>query len=118
MIDKKRQEGYKKRLLTRQEELRGMVTRTELDGRAADDDPTQDPADKAASSYNKEFLFSQSNTDRTVLGLVQEALERIEQGTYGECVHCGGEMQPKRLEAVPWSRHCVTCQEKQEQGLL
>ncbi len=118
MIDKKRQDVYKKRLLAKQEELRGMVTRTEMDGRSADEDPTQDPADKAASSYNKEFLFSQSNTDRTLLAQVQEALDRMDNGTYGQCISCGGEMQPKRLEAVPWARHCIPCQEKQEQGSL
>lgn len=117
-MDKKHQETYRKRLLTKQEELRGMVFRTEQDGRTADDDPTQDPGDKAASTYNKEFLFSQSNNDRTVLGLIEEALQRMQVGTFGECVHCGGEMQPKRLEAVPWARHCIPCQEKQEQGLL
>jgi DnaK suppressor protein len=33
-------------------------------------------------------------------------------------VHCGGEMQQKRLDAVPWARHCLDCQEKQEQGIL
>jgi DnaK suppressor protein len=118
MMDKKRLDVYKKRLLTKQEELRGMVSRTELDGRSADDDPTQDPADKAASSYNKEFLFSVSNGDRTLLAQVQEALDRLNDGTFGECVSCGLEMQPKRLEAVPWARHCIPCQEKQEQGLL
>src|SRR6267378_865410 len=118
MMDKKRQEGYRKRLLTKQEELRGMVARIEQDGRTADEDATQDPADKAANSYTKEFLFSQSNSDRTLLGLVDEALERMEQGSYGECVHCGGEMQPKRLDAVPWARHCIPCQEKQELGQL
>jgi DnaK suppressor protein len=37
---------------------------------------------------------------------------------YGVCVACGGEMQQKRIEAVPWARHCIDCQEKQEQGLL
>ena len=118
MIDKKRQDVYKKRLLGKQEELRGMVSRTELDGRSADDDPTQDPADKAASSYNKEFLFSQSNSDRSTLADVQDALDRMNEGTYGECVLCGEEMSPKRLEAVPWARHCIPCQEKQEEGLV
>ena len=117
-MDKKRQETYRQRLLTRQQELRAMVASIEQDGRIADEDATQDPADKAANSYTKEFLFSQSNTDRTLLGLVEEALERMDHEEFGECVHCGGEMQPKRLEAVPWARHCIACQEKQEQGLL
>ena len=118
MMDKKRQDVYKKRLQTQQDDLRKIVASIEQDGRTADEDATQDPADKAAASYTKEFLFSQSNNERSLLGLVDEALSRIEQGEYGACVECGGEMQPKRLEAVPWARHCIPCQEKQELGLL
>ncbi len=118
MIDKKRQDVYKKRLEQQKDELQKIVATMEHDGRSADEDATQDPADKAAASYTKEFLFSQSNNERSLLGLVDEALGRIEQGEYGECVACGGEMQPKRLEAVPWARHCIPCQEKQELGLL
>jgi DnaK suppressor protein len=114
-MDKKRLEVYKKRLLEKQEELIGIVSRIEHDGRAADEDSTQDVVDKAASSYTKEFLFSQSNNDRTILQLVEEALERMAGGTYGECIQCGGEMKQKRLEAVPWAPHCIPCQEKQEQ---
>ncbi len=117
-MDKKRLEYYKKRLLAKQEELQSIVSRVEHDGRATDEEATQDLVDKAASSYTKEFLFSQSNNDRNMLQLVEEALKRLDQGRFGECVHCGGEMQQKRLEAVPWARHCVPCQEKQEQGLL
>lgn len=117
-MDKKRLELYRKRLISKQDELEKIVSRVEQDGRAADEETPQDLADKAANSYTKEFLFSQSNNDRFVLSLVFEALQRIAEGTYGECIHCGGEMQQKRLEAVPWARHCIPCQEKQEKGLL
>ncbi len=117
-MDKKKLESFKKRLETRQQELRRTVTRTQQDGRSADEDTAQDIADRAASSYTKEFLFSQSNNDRGLLQLVEEAIQRLEEGRFGLCVQCGGEMQHKRLEAVPWARHCIPCQEKQEQGLL
>src|SRR5437868_12301425 len=115
-MDKKRLEYYKKKLLTRREELVKTIARTEEEGRTADDDPTVDLADKAANSYTKEFLFGQTNTDRSMLALIDAALVRIKNGTYGTCVNCDAELQQKRLEAVPWARHCVTCQEKQEQG--
>src|SRR5579862_9684245 len=117
-MDKKRQEYYKKKLATRREELLKTIARTEEEGRAADDDPTVDLADKAANSYTKEFLFGQTNTDRSMLQLIDEALQRIRTGAYGTCVECEEELQQKRLEAVPWARHCVTCAEKHEQGLL
>lgn len=117
-MDKKRLEYYRKKLLTKHEELLRNIARTEEEGRAADDDPTVDLADKAANSYTKEFLFGQTNHDRFTLQLIEEALKRIKQNQFGLCVNCQEEVQQKRLEAVPWARHCITCQEKQEQGQL
>jgi DnaK suppressor protein len=117
-MDKKKLESFRKRLETRQQELRRMVTRTQQDGRNADEDTAQDIADKAASSYNKEFLFHQSNADRQVLMMVESALVRLGEGNFGECIACGKEINAKRLDAVPWTRHCIECQEKLEQGLL
>jgi len=117
-MDKKRLDSFKKRLETRQQELRRMVSRTQQDGRSADEDTAQDIADRAASSYTKEFLFHQSNNDRQLLQMVDGALSRIREGTFGECISCGKEINPKRLEAVPWTRHCIECQEKLEQGRL
>jgi len=117
-MEKKRVEQFKKRLETRQQELRRLVSRNVQDGRAADEQAAQDIADKAANSYTKEFLFHQSNNDRQLLQLVEEALGRIRGGSYGECVNCGNELNAKRLEAVPWTRYCINCQEKVEQGLL
>ena len=116
-MDKKKLESFKKRLEERQQSLRKMVSRTEEDGRIADQDAA-DIADRATSSYTKEFLFSQSNNDRQLLQMVETALQRIREGSFGECVSCGNEINPKRLEAVPWTRYCIACQEKLEQGLL
>jgi len=117
-MDKRKSEVFKKKLLAKQEELLRLVTKSEQDGREADEEATQDVADKAANSYTKEFLFHQSDDSRRMLQLVNEALERIRTSSFGLCVACQEEVQPKRLEAVPWARHCIECQEKQEQGLL
>ncbi len=117
-MDKKRLEQFKKKLEARQQDLRRLVSRNVQDGRAADEESAQDIADKAANSYTKEFLFHQSNNDRQLLARVEEALARIREGSFGECVNCGNEVNPKRLEAVPWTRYCIACQEKVEQGLL
>ena len=115
-MDKKRLEYFKKKLQAKREELLRTIARTEQEGRSADDDPTVDLADKAANSYTKEFLFGQTDSDRVTLQQVDEALRRIAQETFGECLSCHEEMQQKRLEAVPWARHCRACQEKLEQG--
>lgn len=117
-MDPKKFDHYKKKLLEKKNELYRVVSMTEQYGREADGDSTQDVADKAANSYTKEFLFSQSSNERNVLQMVNEALNRVEDGTFGVCVSCDNEIQQKRLEAVPWTRHCISCQERQEQGLL
>ena len=117
-MEKKKLEVFKKRLEDRQRELRHTMNRTAQDGRDADLESAQDIADRAANSYNKEFLFSQSNNERQLLQMVDAALNRIREGTFGQCISCGEEINPKRLEAVPWTRHCIACQEKLERGLL
>jgi DnaK suppressor protein len=117
-MEKKKLEYFKKRLLAKQEELLHLVSKSEQDGREADEEATQDIADKAANSYTKEFLFHQSDENRRLLQLVNEALGRVKDGSYGVCLSCHDEVQAKRLEAVPWARHCIECQEKQDQGLL
>jgi DnaK suppressor protein len=117
LMDKKRLDYYKKKLLARREELTRTIARTQEEGRQADDDPTVDLADKAANSYTKEFLFGMTNTDRSILNQIDEALKRINANTYGTCATCEEEMQQKRLEAVPWAKNCISCQEKIEQGL-
>ena len=87
--------------------MRRTVNRTQADGRTADEDTAAaDIADRAASSYNKEFLFSQSNNERQLLQMVEKALARIREGSFGECIPCGKEI------------NCIECQEKLEQGLL
>ncbi|HWR14468.1 MAG TPA: TraR/DksA family transcriptional regulator [Terriglobales bacterium] len=117
-MDKKKLEQFKKRLEERQAELRKTVSTRQQDGRNQGEDIAQDIADKAASSYNKEFLFTQSTNERQMLGMVDSALSRIREGTYGECISCGNEINSKRLEAVPWTRYCIECQDKLEKGQL
>ena len=117
-MEKKRLETFKKRLEDRQLELRKTVSNRQQDGRNQGEDIAQDIADRAASSYNKEFLFTQSTNERQMLGMVDSALARIREGTYGECISCGNEINAKRLEAVPWTRYCIECQDKLEKGQL
>jgi RNA polymerase-binding transcription factor DksA len=84
-MDKKKLEVFKKRLEERQRELRQTMTRTAQDGREADVESAQDIADRAANSYNKEFLFHQSNNERQLLQMVDSALDRIREGSFGQC---------------------------------
>jgi len=112
-------EHYRILLEARRQNLRASVARTEEDGRAAQvSDSAQDIVDRASSSYQKEFLFARSNSDRQFLQMVEHALSNISEGIYGECENCSNEINERRLEAVPWARHCISCQEKMERGEL
>jgi DnaK suppressor protein len=111
-------ESYRQRLLAKERELLTGITRFEMDGRRSDIIGAQDMADQADSCYIKESLFQQSSSARDLLVLVRAALRRDEEGEFGLCVECGEPVQKKRLEAVPWARHCMACQELQEKGLL
>ena len=107
--------SVKKKLLEKQAELIAVVQKTEDHGREADaEGEPMDMADRASSSYTKEFMFSKSNTDRQLLQRVTEALERIESKSYGECLNCEEPVERKRLAAVPWARLCLKCQELEE----
>ena len=109
---------YRERLLAKERELLSGILRVQLDGRDAASMGAQDMADQADHCYNKESLFQQSSSARGLLTLVQAALRRDDEGDFGLCVECGEPVQKKRLDAVPWARHCVACQELQEKGLL
>src|SRR5512140_4022197 len=98
-MEKKKLDYFKKKLEERQQTLRRNVSRVEQDGRASDLDIAQDIADRAASSYNKEFLFHQSNSERQLLQMVEGALSRIREGNFGHCISCGAEINSKRLDA-------------------
>jgi DnaK suppressor protein len=109
---------FKDKLVQKKKEILEAYTKNKAYGMEADGEGAQDIADKASNSYAKEFLFSLSNTERETLQLVDEALSRIHEKNFGYCASCEGEMEKKRLEAIPWAKHCISCQEKQEQGLL
>ena len=117
-MTKKQQELMKKKLLEKRRALVEAYITNKNYGRDTENGDTQDIADKATNAYTKEFLYSLSNSDRQMLQVVDEALARLKKGTYGVCAECGEKMLPKRLEAVPWARHCITCQEREEKGLL
>ena len=114
----KQLEVFRRLLLDRKGTLAEAYNKNKTYGRLTEDEGTQDLADKASSAYTKEFLYSLSNTDREILQKVDEALQRVDHGGFGQCVECGDEINRKRLEAVPWASHCIVCQEKFEKGQL
>ena len=71
-----------------------------------------DLADLAGQSHEEWIFLNQNARNAGLLREVEEALERIEEGSYTVCADCGQPISPKRLEAVPWAKYCIACQEK------
>jgi DnaK suppressor protein len=109
---------YEDALRRKQQELVDSYERDKAAGNAQPDDGIQDLADKAASAYSKELNFSLSDAERNSLKLVEEALDRVKEGTFGACTNCGNTIGEKRLQAIPWTAYCIDCQELVEKGLL
>lgn len=116
-MDAKELEYFRNKLLQKQNSLTETVHKTEGYGREEDRN-IQDIADMAVESYTKEFLFGKSAGDRLIIQQISEALLRIEDGSYGLCIHCDNPIKRKRLEAVPWAGYCIECQDLKEKGAL
>ncbi|HYL13588.1 MAG TPA: TraR/DksA family transcriptional regulator [Terriglobales bacterium] len=113
---KKRLQQFGERLEIRHKELRRSVIQKQQSARTIDDALAPDVIDRAASTYTKDFLFRQSTNERHLLEMVEESLRRVRDGSFGLCLSCGNEINSKRLEAVPWTRYCIACQERIERA--
>lgn len=71
-------------------------------------------ADMASDNYEVEFSLGRASDDQDVLYAIDEALKRVEDGTYGNCPQCGKQIPKKRLKAIPHTELCITCQGKNE----
>lgn len=107
---------FREKLLQQQELLERTMLTAVKEGRENSTDDLQDAADHAVQSYQKELLFLQGTNGHVQLTQVRSALDRLEDGTFGECIQCGNRIREKRLEALPWTPYCIACQEKIETG--
>jgi DnaK suppressor protein len=107
---------YEETLRRQEKQLEQSMLSAVEQGREVAADTAVDAADQAVQSYQKEMLFSQSTSGHEQLALVRLALKRLDEGTYGECIHCGKTIGAKRLEALPWTPYCIECREKIENG--
>ena len=76
----------------------------------------QHMADTATETVDREIDYTLEESDGRLLTAIDEALARIEAGTYGVCVNCGAQIPPERLEAMPWATLCIECKRKEERG--
>jgi len=74
----------------------------------------QHMADTATETVDREIDYTLEEHDGRLLHAIDEALARIDAGTYGICVNCGAQIPPERLEAMPWATLCIDCKRKEE----
>ena len=72
-----------------------------------------DMADQASGNNEVHIQLKLKQTDAKILQAIEGALRRMEQGTYGICRDCGEPIAPARLNAIPWTRVCIDCKQKQ-----
>jgi DnaK suppressor protein len=73
-------------------------------------------ADSATATLNREIDYTLEENSENVLNAIDEALERIEAGTFGTCARCGKQIAEERLEAIPYATRCIDCQRLAERG--
>jgi DnaK suppressor protein len=93
--------------------LRGIREDLKEDREGQKDDG-RDAYDVASEERDREINYLLSDRDRSKLGSIDQALERLEEGTYGICESCEGEITAERLKVMPFTRLCVQCQSERE----
>ena len=72
---------------------------------------TPDALDEVQLAGERELAIRNLDRESNLLRNVKGALARVADGSYGICLHCEEEIKPKRLDAVPWTKYCIRCQE-------
>ncbi|MCI0723046.1 MAG: TraR/DksA C4-type zinc finger protein [Acidobacteria bacterium] len=103
---------YKRLLLEKQQELSSARAGTEVLVPGAGD-PGGDFIDQANADFEAELQIRLHQTDGPLLRAIQEALARIKDGRFGTCQGCGHRISKARLGAVPWTRRCRECKERE-----
>ena len=108
--------NYRKMLESKAEEVRSSMSAQKAAQVVARLDVPSDEGD-LSQQHHEEWIFLNRNTiDMKLLREISDALHRLDHDTYGICMECEEPISAKRLDAVPWARYCVTCQENDRQS--
>ena len=114
MIDETLLASLKEVLLRKRSEILAASTGTRPLPASMDVNSRQgDLADQASGNNEVHIQLKLKQTDAKILQAIEEALYRMEKGGYGICRDCGDPISPARLEAIPWTRVCIECKQKQ-----
>ena len=99
---------YKTILENKQEELERIVRNRD----AITIEKSADALDEVQHASERELAIRNLDRESNLLRNVRSALRRIDDGSFGVCLHCEEEISPKRIAAVPWAPYCIQCQEQ------
>jgi DnaK suppressor protein len=115
---KNKNETYRKILEKKADEVQRSMSAQKAAQVLAREEHPHDEGDLSQQSHEEWIFLNRNTLDITLLRQVQDALRRLDQGTYGVCYECEEAISPKRLDAVPWAKFCVTCQERIASGAI
>ncbi len=107
-------EKVKSDMMELRDELVGRVERTHRHLYERDERVSANFSDQSQELESQELVKALDTEGRVELKLIDEALDRIDAGSYGDCQKCGEAVQEERLAAVPYTRYCITCANKME----
>ena len=106
-------QSFKEALLRKRGEILGTGGIKPLQASMENNTRQGDMADQASGNNEVHIQLKLKQTDAKILQAIEEALVRLDKGTYGVCRDCGEPISTARLNAIPWTRVCITCKEKQ-----
>lgn len=113
---------FRQRLLEERQRAREAIDHLHQEHPGSIQDETQEiqsdnhPGDVATVTFDRELDYTLEENEERVVGAIDGALKRIDDGTYGSCASCGQTIAEERLEALPWTMRCVDCKRREERG--
>jgi len=117
-MNRKQVEKYNKLLKAKRDELLARLQAARASEKEGPSEDAPDLGDRAISTASRDLNYRLTTGESDILRRIDAALDRIEDSSYGECLNCGKAVLQKRLDAVPWARHCIDCQELQDSGQI
>jgi DnaK suppressor protein len=113
-VNKKNLASLKKILIQKKTEFLNKTNNVQRELNSSLNATIGDEIDTATQNSEKEMFFELAANDRITLSAINDALIKIEKGGYGLCECCNDSILLERLEAIPWTRYCIKCQEETE----